>query len=176
MSRTLSLRGTVTCADNARVTDNQVFIYEANDLTRGWVVEAAYIWPKTVRAGIGSASGQFQLCASIATDVIGAAGFDEICDTGDNRQIAWAQPGYQLRNSAVTDFLSNGGSPPSMAFLVDPEHIVANGLWLNVTTISDSSTSPSREWNYMIVLKPKRLDPKQTILHLIKNVAQDVVN
>jgi len=172
----LSLRGVFEFADNAVSTDNQVFIYEANDLTRGWVVEAAYLWPKTIRVANGNVNGQMQVSASLATDTVGSAGFAEICDAGDNRQIAWINSGYQVR-SGGDDFIANSGNPPGpVPFVVDPEHIVANGLWINATSISDSTSSPVREWNYMVVLRPKRLDPKETILHLIKNVAQDVVN
>jgi len=174
--RTLSLRGSFTLADNARITDHQVFIYEANDLTRGWIVKGAYVWPKTTRASIGTADGQFQLCASIATDTIGSAGFDEICDATDNRQIGWIGSGYQMRASS-DDFLANSGNPSSPdAFTIDPEHVVSNGLWINAYSTTDSSTSPTREWNYMIILQPKKMDPKETILHLIKNFAQDIDN
>lgn len=181
MSKKLSLRGVITADDNAQSLDNEIFLYEANDLTRGWVVEAAYMWPKTTRAGTGSDHGQYQLCASIATDTITQPGvtpvFGDLCNAEDNRQIAWLGSGYQRRNSAITDFLANSGnSPTPAAFTVDPEHIVAQGLWLNFYTTSDSTTSPARDWNYLIILRPKRLDPKETILHLIKNVAQDVVN
>jgi len=177
MSKRLSLRGKFTVADNARMVDHQAFIYEANDLTRGWVVEAAYLWPSTYRAEIGGSDGQYQMVASLATDTVGTIGFDEICNTSDNRQIGWIGSGFQLRAGPVSDFLANSGNAPTpAAFTIDPEHVVANGLWINCYSTSDSSTSPDREWNYMIILKPKKLDPKETILHLIKNVAQDVVS
>jgi hypothetical protein len=176
MTRRLSLRGTVSAADNSYSVDNQIFIYEANDLTRGWEIEAAYMWPTTTRASIGSASGQYQLTASLSTDEGTGTEFDEICTAADNRQCGWLQTGWQIRNSSVSDFLSDGGSPSLQPFLLDPETIVAKGLWLNFYTTSDSTTAPTREWSYMVVLKPKKMDPKETILHLIKNIAQDVVN
>ena len=78
-------------ADNARMVDHEIFRYEANDLTRGWVVEEFYIWPASNRAEIGTADGQYQMCTSLATDTIGSVGFDAICDAADNRQIAWVQ-------------------------------------------------------------------------------------
>jgi hypothetical protein len=136
------------------------------------------MWPKTSRAGTGSDHGQYQLCASVATDIVPSAlSFDEVCSAEDNRQIAWLEAGYQRRNSTVGDFLANSGNNPNpAAFTVDPQHVVAKGLWINCYTTSDSSTSPERDWNYMVILRPKKLDPKETILHLIKNVAQDVVN
>lgn len=177
MTRKLTLRGTITVDDNARSTDNKIFSYEANDLTRGWILESAYFWPSTYRASIGAADGQYQMNASLATDTIGAAGFDEICDASDNRQIAWIASGFQLRDGPVMDFLSNSGNGPyPAAFVVDPGHVVASSLYLNCYSTSESSTSPERTWNYMIILRPEKLDPKETILHLIKNFAQDVEN
>jgi hypothetical protein len=178
MTRTLSLRGKITTADNAQVLDHQIFIYEANDLTRGWIVEAAYLWPCTTRVSVG-ADGGFQACATLTTDTISYSGigFDEMSDATDNRQIGWCNSGYLLRDSAVTDYLSNQSNPPNPApFVIDPEHVVANGLFMQFYTTSDYSTAPARDWNYMVILKPKKLDPKETILHLIKNVAQDITN
>ena len=177
MTKKLTLRGTISFDDNARSTDNQIFRYEANDLTRGWILKEAYFWPSTYRAGIGSSDGQYQINASLATDKIGSAGFDEIMDASDNRQVAFMAAGFQLRDGPVSDFLSNSGNGPyPSAFVIDPETIVANGLYLNAYSTSESSTSPTRTWNYLVVLEPKKLDPKQTILHLIKNYAQDVEN
>tara|TARA_R100000306_G_C4371391_1_gene140137 strand:+ start:1520 stop:2053 length:534 start_codon:yes stop_codon:yes gene_type:complete len=177
MSRTLSLRGVIETADNAQVLNHRVFTYEANDLTRGWVVEAAYLWPKTTRAASGG-NGHLQAVASLTTDtILDTGGFPEMSDASDNRQIGWCNSGYLIRDSAVTDFLSNGSNPPNPApFLIDPEHVVAKGLFLQFYTTSDFSTAVSRDWNYMVVLRAKKLDPKETILHLIKNVAQDIVN
>lgn len=178
MSKTLSLRGTFSFDDNAMSADNEIFLYEANDLTRGWVVEAAYLWPVSIRAGHGNVNGQMMVAASIATDTITPADptdldFDQICNASDNRQIGFLNSGYQMR-SGGGDFIANSGNPAGpVPFVIDAEHIVANGLWINAYSTTDSSTSPARDWNYMVVLRPKRLDPKETILHLIKNVAQD---
>ena len=181
MSKKLSLRGNFLLADNAMLTNHPIFEYEANDLTRGWVVEAAYIWPRTTRASAGTDNGQYQMCASLATDTARILDFEFISDATDNRQIGWCQAGYQSRNSAIADFIANSGNSPNpAAFVIDPEHVVANGLWLNFPTVKDGSSSPTvspdRTWNYMVILRPKKLDPKETILHLIKNFAQDVDN
>ena len=67
MSKILTLRGNFTVADNAILTDKQIFIYEAGDLTKGWEVDSAYIWPRDTRAEIGSADGQYQTNVSLAT-------------------------------------------------------------------------------------------------------------
>ena len=176
--RILSLRGRVTCVDNADSFDNEIFLYEANDLTRGWVVTGAYIWPSTTRAATGSTTGEIQVNATIATDTAGqlaATSYDLISNADDNRQIGWCNVGYQLRSAgAVSDYISNGKSRfGPTPFTIDPQHVVANGLYLNMYTQSDSSTSPTREWNYMVILEPKKMDPKETILHLLKTVAQD---
>ena len=173
----LSLRGCFELDDNARMTDFEIFSYEANDLTRGWEIESAYIWPRTSRAETGGDSGQFLGCWSLATDTIGSVGLDELVNAEDNRQCGWIQMGWQRRQSAVADFLTNSGSNPYPAeFGLDPQTIVVSNLYLNGYTTSDSSTSPSRIWNYMVVLRPRKMQPMQTILHIIKGKAQDVDN
>lgn len=165
--------------DNALAADQKIFSHESNDLTRGWEILEAYVWPKDTRAAIGAADGQYQACFSIATDTIDRAGltFTDICDASDNRQVGWCQAGYQLRDSSVSDFLANSGNSPNPAkFVLDPQTVVTHGLWINSYSTSDSSTSPSREWNYMIILKPKKLAPMVTILQMIKTRGQDVTN
>jgi len=177
MNTLLSLRGSFTLDDNARIVDEQVFQYEANDLTRGWEIERAYMWPRTTRAETGADNGQYQAVFTLATDTIGNVGFDEISNAQDNRQCGWLQAGYQRRQSAVADFLANSGNSPNPAeFVLDPQTVVTSSLYLNGYTTSDSSTSPTRQWNYMVVLKPKKMQPMQTILHIIKGKGQDVTN
>lgn len=176
MSKLLSLRGTFSLSD-AELANTRIFEYEANDLTKGWEVVDAYIWPKDTRAITGAAHGHLQLCASLLTDNARYTDFADACNAADNRQIAWLQSGYLMRDISSDDFLSNGSNPPNPAkFTIDPQHIAVNGLWIQAYATSDSTTNPTREWNYMVVLKPKKLDPKETILHFIKNVAQDIVN
>lgn len=177
MSTLLSLRGCFTLDDNAVITDEQVFQYEANDLTRGWEIETAYVWPRTTRADTGTANGQYQAVFSLATDTIGSASSNEICNAEDNRQCGWLQAGYQRRQSAVADFIANSGNGPNPAeFVLDPQTVVTSSLYLNGFITSDSSTSPTRQWNYMVVLRPKEMQPMQTILHIIKGKGQDVDN
>lgn len=175
----LSLRGNFTMVDNALRADQQIFSYEANDLTRGWEIVSCYVWPKDTRAAIGSSDGHFEACFSIATDTIDRAGltFVDICDAEDNRQCGWLQSGFNIRDSTVGDFLSNAGNGPLPdRFVLDPQTVVVSSLYLNCYSTSDSSTSPSREWNYMVVLKPKKMSPMATILHIIKGKGQDVSN
>ena len=177
MSKILSLRGTFQQFDTQRQTDIQVFTYEAGDLTKEWEVDSAYIWPSTTSfTSAVTTDHQFQICCSLATDESGSIGFDAICNAGDNRQMGWCQSGYQYR-SGNTDFLANSGNDPNPAeFTLDPQHIVKNGLWLNVATYSEVDETVERTWNYMIILKPKKLTASEAILHLIKNVAQDIDN
>jgi hypothetical protein len=177
MSRkVLSLRGSFTMVDNALQYDHKIFSHESNDLTRGWEILEAYVWPRDNRAEIGSSDGVQGTCFSIATDTIGRGGltFDNICDASDNRQCGWLQVFYRMRAGATDFIISNNSSPAK--FVLDPQTIVTNGLWLNSYSTSESATSPSREWNYMIVLKPKRLPPMVTLLQMIKSRGQDVDN
>ena len=90
MSKVMTLRGQFTMVDNARTLDNQVFSYEANNLTRGWKVKSFYVWPATIRAETGTGDGQFMICATLATDSVAgtAPSFDEISSVADNRYIA----------------------------------------------------------------------------------------
>ncbi len=180
MSRKLSLRGTYEVEDNARFLNHEIFSYEANDLTRGWEIEAAYIWPATNRATTaftGSATaGHMQVCASLATDSLGTVGFDQICNTGDNRQCAWIQQGFQMR-SLGEDFIGTTGGPSEPTpFLCDPQTIVNTHLYINQYSTTDSTSSPSRIWNYLVILKPKKMTPSDSILQIVKSKAQDVDN
>ena len=163
--------------DNALQYDHKIFSHESNDLTRGWEILSAYVWPRDNRAEIGSSDGVMGACFSIATDTISRGGltFDNICDASDNRLCGWCQVGYGIR-AAGTDFLANTGITNPAKFVLDPQTIVTNGLWLNSYSTSDSGTSPTRDWNYMIVLKPKRLAPMVTLLQMIKSRGQDVDN
>lgn len=176
MSKTLSLRGAITIADNARSINNQVFSYEANNLTRGWIVREFYWWPASVRAETGTADGQFQSSATLATDTVGSPGFDDISSVIDNRFIAWMQRGFNRRNGAIGDFITTPTGINDSRALIDPDHVVNNALYINAYSTSDSTTSPSREWNYLIILEEKKLSPQAAILALIKGKAQDIDN
>lgn len=177
MSKVLTLRGTFINPDNARITDQQIFTYEGVDLTRGWEVEKAYIWCTSQR-GANVSDGQMQCAASIATDTIGSVGFDAICDSNDNRQIGWCTWGYQTRSgSGASDFIAHSGNPSGpVPFVLDPEHVVTQALYLNHYSTTEDTDATSREWSYLVVLRPKKLDPARAILYRIKNVAQDVSN
>ena len=176
MGKTMTLRGQFTIADNARSVDNQVFSYEANNLTRGWKVLSFTWWPATLMAETGTGDGQFMVAATLYTDDTGAIGFDDISSVDDNRAIAWVQRGYNRIQSAIGDFITTPTGLADNRALIDPDHVVNNALFINAYSTSDSTTSPSRIYNYYIELEEIKLTPAQAILALVKGKAQDIDN
>jgi hypothetical protein len=177
MKRLLSFRGNLTAiADNARSLDNEIFTYQSSDLTRAWKVKSFYLWPATVRAETGTGDGQFMLNVSLATDEVGSLGFDLISNVQDNRQIGWIAKGYNRRNSAIGDFLTGPTGLADNAALMDPDHIVNRNLYINMYTTSDSTTSPERDYNYLLILEEVKISENEAILQLVKGVAQDIDN
>lgn len=177
MGKQLTFRGTLSTPDNARLVDHEVFKYEGPDLTMAWKVKEYYLWPKTIRAETGSDEGQWNMASSLATDLVSTVPFDAIMSTEDNRQIAWVNKGYYHRNSAISDFItSQGDGLLGNRAIVDPGHIVNNGLYINLYTTSDSNISPTRSYNYLIILEQVKISENEAILQLIKGVAQDIDN
>jgi len=172
----LSLRGTIEAADNARIVDQLIFTYNSPDLTRAWKIDSFYLWPKTVRALSGTSDGQFQISASLATDTIGSVGFDDIMNVEDNRQIGWVSRGYNLRDKGTDDFISAPTGLMDSQSIQDPDHIVNRNLYLNFYSTSDSTVSPTREYNYLLVLKEMKINENEAILQMVKGVAQDIRN
>ena len=172
----LSLRGTIEAADNARIVDQLIFTYNSPDLTRAWKIDSFYLWPKTVRATSGTADGQFQISASLATDTIGSVGFDDIMNVEDNRQIGWVSRGYNLREKGTDDFITAPTGLMDSQSIQDPDHIVNRNLYLNFYSTSDSTVSPTREYNYLLVLKEMKINENEAILQMVKGVAQDIRN
>lgn len=178
VGRILTLRGNFSCDDNAVVVDQRIFQYDAVDLTKGWKVKEAWIWPKTIRAVTGTGDGQLTLAGSLATDSgISDSSFGPQMDAADNRQIGWLNVSYQFRD-ANTDFLArnNGGFTEGNRLLIDPNTIVATGLYINMYVSSDNTNSPSRDYNYVVILEEKKMQESETILQIIKSTAQDVDN
>lgn len=176
MKRILSFRGNIESSDNARTPDQQIFSYNSPDLTRAWKVKSFYIWPKSVRGETGTADGQLMMCASLATDEIGTPSFDDMMDVSDNRQIGWVARGYNRRNAAVGDFLTGPTGLEDSAALMDPDHIVNRNLYINLYTTSDSTTSPIRLYNYLLILEEVKISENEAILQIVKGVAQDIRN
>lgn len=174
MSKILTFRGSIDVADNAISKNNKIFSYEAADLTRAWKVVSFYLWPESVRGATGAVDGQYMLCSSLATDVIDPAGFDDVVTINDNRQIGWIQKGYNMRDSPVSDFISSPTGINDLAAVLDPDHIINRHLYVNLYTTTDSSTSPTRRYNYLVVLEPKTINENEAILQMIKGVAQNI--
>ncbi|GAI79564.1 unnamed protein product [marine sediment metagenome] len=172
----LSFRGNIESQDNARTSNQQIFSYNSPDLTRAWKVKSFYLWPKTVRAETGTEFGQMVVCASLATDEIGSPAFADIMDVTDNRQIGWISSGYNRRNAAVSDFLTRPTGIEDSAALMDPDHIVNRNLYINMYTTSDSTTSPIRLYNYLLILEEVKITENEAILQIVKGVAQDIRN
>jgi hypothetical protein len=175
MTKLLSFRGQISVADNARSIDNNIFTYTSPDLTRAWKVESFYLWPKSVRGEIGTSDGQFQISGSLATDIIGSVGFDDIMSVEDNRQIGWISKGYNLR-AASTDFITGPTGLDDNQAIMDPDHIVNRNLYINFYSTSDSSTSPTRDYNYLLILREVKVSESEAILQMVKGVAQDIRN
>jgi hypothetical protein len=179
VGKIMTLRGELELTDNARSVNNQVFSFEANILEKGWKVKDFYFWPAQLRALTGSTEGQLSIAATLATDSLDAAlaSFERISSVKDNRFMAWVQKGYNLRDSPVHDFISSPtGLYHDNQAIIDPDHVVNDALFINMYSTSDSSTSPTRLYNYMIVLEEMKLTPAQAILSLVKGKAQDVPN
>lgn len=176
MSKLLSFRGTITSADNARTLNQRIFTYQSPDLSRAWKIESFYLWPKSVRGETGTGDGQFMVNASLATDNLGSVSFEDIMDVTDNRQIGWIARGYNRRQSAVADFLTGISGIEDSKALLDPDHIVNRSLFINMYTTSDSTSSPTREYNYLLILKEIKVTENEAILQIVKGVAQDIRN
>lgn len=174
----MTLRGEIDLTDNARETNIQVFSFEANVLEKGWKVKDFYFWPAQLRAETGTTEGQLSIAATLATDTIptALARFENISSVRFNRFFAWVQKGYNLR-AGTNDFLSSPtGLYHDNQAIIDPDHIVNDALFINCYSTSDSTVSPIRKYNYMIVLEEMRLTPAEAILSLVKGKAQDVPN
>ena len=177
MGRTLTLRGTFTCDDNGYSVDNQIFNNDSMALERGWVVKEAYVWPQTIRAITGSTDGRLTVAGSLATDSgISTASFGPQMAANDNRQIGWFMQAFQLRDAA-SDFIDkNAGTLVGDRCLIDPGHLVTTGLYFNMYVTSDNASSPTRIYNYMVVLEEKKISSSEAILSIIKATSQDVDN
>jgi len=175
MTKLLSFRGEFELPDGARETDMNIFTYTSPDLTRAWKIESFYLWPKTIRGSSATGDGQFNIAASLATDTIGSVGFADVMSVEDNRQIAWMNKGYNMRN-ASDDFITSPTGLEDNAALVDPDHIVNRNLYINIYTTSNFTISLTREYNYLLILREVKVSESEAILQMVKGVAQDIIN
>lgn len=173
MTKLLSFRGRITAADNSILKNENIFTYTSPDLTRAWKIESFYIWPDP--RAIAATDGQWQLSASLATDLIEATTFEAVQDVSDNRQIGWMSKGYNMRD-ASKDFITGPTGLGDNQALVDPDHIINRNLYINFYTTTDSDTSPQRSYNYLLILREVKVTESQAILQMVKGVAQDIRN
>lgn len=171
--RHLTLRGTTRIADKAILNNLKVFEFESNDLTQGWIVDYCYIWCSDPRGNVSS-DGQAVYNQGLATDTVAAG--TRFFNASDNRFIGFLVQGSNLRNSG--DFVSFQGSSfaDGTRMTIDPDHIINRELYLNFYSMSDAAQAPEREWSYLIGLSPVKLTPAESVLSMVKSVAQDIDN
>jgi len=176
MGRTFSLRGKVAANDNQVVANHPIFDYVSPDRTRAWKVIEAYIWPVSPwSAGSVATDGFMCLNAALATDT-GKFNQPQISDPTENRMFAWAQQTYNIRDAA-TDFITPNGFPLQQArFVVDPDTLITKEMYINITTSTDSDTSYSREWGWLIILEEVKVTPSESLFQQIKGIGQDITN
>lgn len=172
MGRTFSLRGKFSVADNAIHTE-RIFDYVSPDRARGWKVTRAYFWPLDTRAEIGTSDGQYTAEMSLSTDSMRLVDFDKLMDASDNRICAWGASGFSIR-AAGTDFLAYQSLNMLPELTVDPDVIITKELHVNFQSTSESSTSPTRQWCYLIVLEEEKITPAQSVFQQIKGMGQDI--
>jgi len=176
MSRKLlTLRGTTEFALDSLGAPIPIFSYEDNDLTRGWKVKEAYVWLSSTRLDFGTGTGQYLVKTCLHTDEGINSGSWGQWGAFDNRIIGWNNQGA---NERAGNFASNTGSSfiTQTKLLVDPDHVICRDLFLSFQSQSDGGDSPSMKWSYLVVLEPMKMTPSETILSIIKSVAQDVSN
>lgn len=170
----MTLRGTISAADASLSTNNNIFTYESPDLTSAWIVKELLFWPATFRASTGSTEGQFSVTMNLATDTISGSTFNSIGSVADNRMIGWLCRGFNMRNEGSDDFLAAPTGMEANYGYVDPDHVVNRQLFINFTTNTDSTTKPTREWNYIVRLEKIKITENQAVLAMIKSTAQNI--
>jgi hypothetical protein len=176
MKKTMTLRGTIEYADNARSLNNKIFEYESNDLTSAWKVTKFLMWPAGVREDIATTEGQMMFVGTLATDTVPSIGFNDIGSVEDNRFIGWIQRGFNVRNEGTDDFLAAPTGMETNYGYVDPDHLVNDALFIHSYNTKDGTTNPDRKWNYIVELQRMKINETQAILAIVKGRAQDIDN
>jgi len=174
--RHLTLRGTVDIADKNLLTNHQIFEFESNDLTKGWIVDYCYVWCSSP-GGAVSSDGQGVFESALATDKIKIpGGVATSFPASDNRLIGWLIQGANLRSAGDMASFQGSSFADGTRMTIDPDHIINRDLFLNFYSITDPSQSPVREWSYLVGLSPVKLSPAESVLSMVKGVAQDIDN
>jgi len=173
----LTLRGTFDLADNALMAPSElIFNYESSNRTRAWEIERAYLWPVTPREATGSGDGQLLMQASLLTDTATYTQFSQIGDLTDNRQVAWWNQAYQVRD-AGTDFIHpRTNAPEDFECILDPDTLVTTQLHICAAVTSDNATSPVRTWGYLIILKARKISAWESVFQQVKGMGQNLDN
>tara|TARA_R100000781_G_scaffold106559_1_gene70607 strand:- start:1324 stop:1863 length:540 start_codon:yes stop_codon:yes gene_type:complete len=177
-SKTYTIRGTLTVADNA-IMDYplNILTYSSPDRTKAWKIRKWWMWPKNVRAEIGSQDGQFQLNAALTTDSWLINDAETITDVSENRNCGWLSAGYSIRHGAgASDFLADQSRGDIPEGIIDEDRLITDRLYIVAQTTSESGTSPSREWNYMVVVDAVKVTPLESVVQQLKGVGQDLEN
>ena len=177
MGRTFTMRGKFSVADNA-LTNNgygiNIFDYVSPDRKKAWKVSRAWLWPITVRGEIGGSNGQYIANAALGTEDIQLVDFSTIPDVTENRFIAWSNQTYQIQN-AGSDFLqSRNGTPDSYEFIVDPDRMVVQQLFLWFSTTSSSATRAVRGWAFIVEVGQMKGTAWESVFQQIKGMGQDL--
>jgi len=176
MGRIFSLRGNYSLADNALGQHLKIFDYISPDRTRAWKVIEAWICPRDFRAEIGGSDGQICVQAHLSTDEWILKEFDEILNVSDNRQCAWFNQQFVMR-AGTTDFIAPANGQPMGGFgFCDPDTVVVKELFLAMSLVSESTTSPTRDWNYVVILEEMKITSSESVLQQVKGIGQDVSN
>ena len=72
---------------------------------------------------------------------------------------------------ASKDFITGPTGLEDNAALMDPQHIVNRNLYINFYTTTDSEASPSRGYNYLLILREVAISEAEAILQMVKGVA-----
>lgn len=167
-----SLRGKINLDDNSTMKAIRLFDYVSPDRTRAWRVTRAYLWPVTQRAATGATEGKIVVQAALATDKGVSANWNGIMDPEDNRAFAWCSWNGFLRD-ASDDFIS-AETTDIQEFVIDPDPLIVKELWISAACTTESTTSPNRDWAYMIVLEEEKVTPSQSVFQQIKGAGQHI--
>ena len=172
--RVFSLRGKFVGFDGGVTSNVLLFDYVSPDRKKAWRVDAAWIWPITVREDVGI-DGVVGLNAVLSTDII-KTNINSISDPTDNRVFAWAQNKYNIRDAEDDFMVSDSGFLRDAQFVIDPDTMVTKELYLSMAASSDSSISAEREWGYMVVLREVKVSAAESLFQQIKGMGQELSN
>mgnify|MGYP003138913542 CR=1 FL=1 len=175
MSKRFSLRGSITCVDNAiQGANTPIFDYVSPDRKKGWRVVSAYLWPTDWDENAGG-DGQAMVAATLHTDMIKFLNWNQLSTVNDNRQFAWLQAGYKNVDNGADDFLAVQSLNTLPQFTMDPDTIIVKELYISMGSKMENQTSnASRDWAYLIILEEVKLSSAQSVFQQIKGMGQDL--